>query len=123
VCALEANVALKPANLSFESAAAVPIAAITALQGLRDKGRIKPAKGFLLKARLVEWAHLRSRLPNGSGLKSLPYAAPGIWTKRDRSVPTMSWITPEKISRRAGSVTISSWLPKPIIRFSITGVR
>ncbi len=36
--ALEDRLALKPANSSFEEAAAVPVAAITALQGLRDKG-------------------------------------------------------------------------------------
>jgi NADPH:quinone reductase-like Zn-dependent oxidoreductase len=41
-CTVEEKLALKPANLSFEDAAAVPIAAITALQGLRDKGRIQP---------------------------------------------------------------------------------
>ncbi len=40
-CATEAKLALKPANISFEEAAAVPVAAITALQGLRDKGRIR----------------------------------------------------------------------------------
>ncbi len=39
VCATEDRLALKPANISFEDAAAVPLAAITALQGLRDKGR------------------------------------------------------------------------------------
>jgi NADPH:quinone reductase-like Zn-dependent oxidoreductase len=33
---------LKPANLSFEQAASVPIAAITALQALRDKGQLQP---------------------------------------------------------------------------------
>jgi len=41
-CTVEQKLALKPANLSFEDAAAVPVAAITALQGLRDKGRIQP---------------------------------------------------------------------------------
>ena len=41
VCAIEDRLALKPANISFEDAAAVPVAAITALQGLRDQGRIQ----------------------------------------------------------------------------------
>lgn len=42
VCANENAVALKPSNLTFEQAAAVPVAALTALQGLRDKGNIQP---------------------------------------------------------------------------------
>jgi NADPH:quinone reductase-like Zn-dependent oxidoreductase len=40
--------ALKPANLSFEGAAAVPVAAITALQGLRDQGKIQPGQKVLI---------------------------------------------------------------------------
>jgi len=38
----------KPANVTFEQVAAVPIAAITALQGLRDKGRIRPGHRVLI---------------------------------------------------------------------------
>jgi NADPH:quinone reductase-like Zn-dependent oxidoreductase len=41
-------VVLKPANLSFEQAAAVPIAAVTALQALRDKGQVKPGQKVLI---------------------------------------------------------------------------
>jgi NADPH:quinone reductase-like Zn-dependent oxidoreductase len=47
-CALENNLAQKPANISFEDAAAVPIAALTALQGLRDKGHIQPGQKVLV---------------------------------------------------------------------------
>ena len=48
VCAREDSLVLKPANISFEEAAAVPIAAVTALQGLRDKGRIQPGQKVLI---------------------------------------------------------------------------
>ncbi len=42
------KVALKPANLSFEAAAAIPVAAITALQSLRDTGQIQPGQKVLI---------------------------------------------------------------------------
>ena len=41
-------VVAKPANLSFEQAAAIPIAAVTALQGLRDKGQVQPGQSVLI---------------------------------------------------------------------------
>jgi NADPH:quinone reductase-like Zn-dependent oxidoreductase len=42
------TIARKPANLTFEEAAAVPLAALTALQGLRDKGRVKAGHKVLI---------------------------------------------------------------------------
>lgn len=48
VCAKENLIALKPANLAFEQAAAVPLAAMTALQGLRDAGNIRPGRKVLI---------------------------------------------------------------------------
>ena len=44
----EKALTLKPANLSFEEAAAVPMAALTALQGLRDAGQIQPGQKVLI---------------------------------------------------------------------------
>jgi NADPH:quinone reductase-like Zn-dependent oxidoreductase len=48
VCAPESTLALKPENLTWEQAASVPIAGITALQGLRDKGRILSGQQVLI---------------------------------------------------------------------------
>jgi NADPH:quinone reductase-like Zn-dependent oxidoreductase len=48
VCATENLITLKPANLTFEQAAAVPEAAMTALQGLRDKGNLQPGQKVLI---------------------------------------------------------------------------
>ena len=44
----EGFLVLKPANLTFEQAAAVPLAALTALQGLRDAGQIQPEQKVLI---------------------------------------------------------------------------
>jgi len=48
VRANEKKVALKPADLSFVQVAAVPVAALTALQGLRDKGQLKAGQKVLI---------------------------------------------------------------------------
>jgi len=48
ICADENALAVKPAILTFEQAAAVPLAAFTALQGLRDKGQIRSGQKVLV---------------------------------------------------------------------------
>jgi len=47
-CASEAKLARKPAGVTFEQAASAPIAGLTALQGLRDKGRLRPGERVLI---------------------------------------------------------------------------
>jgi NADPH:quinone reductase-like Zn-dependent oxidoreductase len=47
-CARENAFALKPSNLSFDEAAAVPMAAVTALQGIRYAGQIRPGQKVLI---------------------------------------------------------------------------
>lgn len=48
VCAREDRLAPRPANLTFEQAAAVPISGLTALQGLRDAGKVQPGQKVLI---------------------------------------------------------------------------
>jgi NADPH:quinone reductase-like Zn-dependent oxidoreductase len=49
VCArADRAVVLKPANLTFEQAASMPVAALTALQGLRDQGHVQPGQKVLI---------------------------------------------------------------------------
>jgi NADPH:quinone reductase-like Zn-dependent oxidoreductase len=47
-CTSESALVMKPENVTFEQAASVPVAAFTALQGLRDKGKIQPGQKVLV---------------------------------------------------------------------------
>ena len=48
VCASENSLALKPKSIRFEEAAAIPQAAVLALQGIRDKGQVKAGQKVLI---------------------------------------------------------------------------
>ncbi len=60
---------LKPATLSFEEAAAVPTAAVTALQGLRHHGDLQPAQKVLINGASGGVGTLRFRSPRPTGLR------------------------------------------------------
>ncbi len=47
-CAVEGKLVRKPESLSFDQAAAVPVAGLTVLQGLRDKGHLQPGQKVLI---------------------------------------------------------------------------
>src|SRR6266550_3683055 len=47
-CTRESALVAKPNNVTFEQAASVPVAGLTALQGLRDKGKIRPGQKVLI---------------------------------------------------------------------------
>src|SRR6266550_5525048 len=47
-CTSQAKLVMKPDNASFEQAAAVPVAGLTALQGLRNKGKVQPGQKVLV---------------------------------------------------------------------------
>ena len=47
-CAPESKLVLKPGSVTFEQAASLPVAAVTALQGLRDKGQVQPRQKVLI---------------------------------------------------------------------------
>lgn len=48
-CSKESSIVIKPANISFEEAATVPVAAITALQGLRNTGAIQAGQKVVIQ--------------------------------------------------------------------------
>jgi len=48
VCARERALVLKPASMTFEEAAAIPQAAVIALQGIREKGQVQPGQKVLI---------------------------------------------------------------------------
>jgi len=47
-CTSESSLVTKPNNVTFEQAGSVPVAALTALQGLRNKGQIQPGQKLLI---------------------------------------------------------------------------
>jgi len=106
VCAPESTLALKPENLTWEQAASAPIAGITALQGLRDTGRILKGSMSLSTAQPGAWGHSPYRLPNRSEPTSLRCVAPETSSLSGPSARTMPSTTRVKTSFMAPSATM-----------------
>lgn len=64
--ASESTLGTKPRNVTFEQAASAPIAALTALQSLRDKGHIQPGQTVLINGAAAAWVRSPCRLPSRS---------------------------------------------------------
>ena len=62
-CGKETQLAIKPPSVSFEQAASLPIAGITALQGLRDCAKLQSGQNIHITARPVAWARSPCRSP------------------------------------------------------------
>jgi NADPH:quinone reductase-like Zn-dependent oxidoreductase len=109
VCAIEDKLALKPSNISFEDAAVVPIAAITALQGLRDKGQIQRGQKVLVDGASGGVGTFAVQIAKSCGAEvTAVFAAREIWRLRDLSAQTTLWTTRGKISQRMGRDTPDS---------------
>jgi Alcohol dehydrogenase GroES-like domain len=107
-CAREDKLASKPANLTFDQAAAVPISASTALQALRDQGQVHPGQKVLIIGASVAWEPSRCNSPRRSEPTSPAFAARQRLTWSAPSAPTTLSITPVRTSPMGDSAMTSS---------------
>jgi NADPH:quinone reductase-like Zn-dependent oxidoreductase len=82
VCASEEYVCKKPSNLTFQQAAALPLASITALQGLRDCAKLKPGQSILINGATSGVGHFAVQIAKRMGASKI-IAVAGSTSKMD----------------------------------------
>src|SRR5439155_12300074 len=78
VCVSEKGVARKPANITFEQAASVPIAGITALQAVRDEAKTQPGQKLLIHGASGGVGTFAVQIANSFGADLT-----GVWSTRN----------------------------------------
>jgi NADPH:quinone reductase-like Zn-dependent oxidoreductase len=99
----------KPARLSYIEAAAVPLAALTAWQGLFDHGQLEAGQTVLIHGGSGGVSHFAIQFAKIKGATVLTTVSPQTSTLSANSAPTGRSTTPPSVSRRSRLMLIWSW--------------